>query len=139
PELRLDIAGRGPLENALRALARELGIAEAVSFLGQVAPIQSAIESAGAVVVPSLGEGFGMVALEAMERGRPVVAAAVGGLAEIVVDGVTGLLVPSGEVEPLAAAIVRLGRDPELAARMGRAGRERALADFPQERATDRT
>ena len=139
PDLRLDIAGRGPLENALRALALELGIADAVTFLGQVAPIQTAIEQAAAVVVPSLGEGFGMVALESMERGRPVVAAAVGGLAEIVLDGETGILVPSGEVAPLAAAIVRLGRDPELTARMGRAGRERAVADFPQERATDRT
>ena len=71
PGLELDIAGRGPLEPALRALARELGIADSVRFLGYVAPIQSAIERSAIVVVPSMGEGFGMVALEAMERARP--------------------------------------------------------------------
>src|SRR6185295_4129041 len=63
PGLELDVAGRGPLEPALRALARELGVADAVRFLGHVTPIQHAIERAAVVVVPSMGEGFGMVAL----------------------------------------------------------------------------
>src|SRR5205814_1437575 len=139
PSLRLDIAGRGPLEPALRAVARELGVADAVSFLGYVAPVQRAIEDAAAVVVPSMGEGFGMVALEAMERARPVIAAEIGGLGELVGDGVTGLLVPPGEAEPLARAIVRLGGDLERAARMGEAGRRRALDRSLQERCTDRT
>jgi glycosyltransferase involved in cell wall biosynthesis len=139
PTLRLDIAGRGPLEPALRALAKELGIADAVRFLGFVAPVQHAIEQAAVVVVPSMGEGFGMVALEAMERARPVIAAEIGGLGELVEDGVTGLLVPAGEAEPLARAIERLGSDLALAARMGEAGRQRALERFLQERCTDRT
>jgi glycosyltransferase involved in cell wall biosynthesis len=139
PALELDIAGRGPLEPALRALARELGVADAVRFLGHVTPIQSAIEQAAAVVVPSMGEGFGMVALEAMERARPVVAASIGGLGEIVRDGVTGLLVPPGEADPLAAAIVRVASDPELGRKMGAAGRERALARFLQSFCTERT
>jgi glycosyltransferase involved in cell wall biosynthesis len=86
-----------------------------------------------------MGEGFGMVALEAMERARPVIAAEIGGLGELVEDGVTGLRVPPGEAEPLARAIVRLGGDLELAARMGDAGRRRALEQFLQERCTDRT
>jgi glycosyltransferase involved in cell wall biosynthesis len=139
PELVLDIAGRGPLEPALRALAKELGLADSVRFLGYVSPIQTAIERASIVVVPSLGEGFGMVALEAMERGRPVIAAEIGGLGELVQEGETGRLVPAGEVEPLRRAIVELGRDPELARRMGAAGRERAAEHFLQERCTDRT
>jgi glycosyltransferase involved in cell wall biosynthesis len=139
PELELDVAGRGPLEPALRALARELGVADAVRFLGHVTPIQGAIERAAVVVVPSMGEGFGMVALEAMERARPVVAASIGGLGEIVRDGVTGLLVPPGEAEPLAAAIVRVASDPELGRKMGAAGRERALARFLQSFCTERT
>jgi glycosyltransferase involved in cell wall biosynthesis len=139
PELELEIAGRGPLEPALHALCHELGIEDAVRFLGYVAPVQSAIERAAIVVVPSMGEGFGMVALEAMERSRPVIAAEIGGLGELVVDGVTGLLVPAGEAQPLRDAIVRLGNDLELAARMGEAGRKRALAQFLQERCTDRT
>jgi glycosyltransferase involved in cell wall biosynthesis len=139
PSLRLDVAGRGPLEPALRALAKELGVQEAVRFLGYVAPIQRAIEDAAMVVVPSMGEGFGMVALEAMERARPVIAAEIGGLGELVEDGVTGLLVPPGEAEPLARAIVRLAADLPLAAELGEAGRRRALEQFLQDRCTDRT
>ena len=139
PSLRLDIAGRGPLEPALRALAKELGIEDAVRFRGHVSPVQRAIEDAAVVVVPSMGEGFGMVALEAMERARPVIAAEIGGLGELVEDGVTGSLVPAGEAEPLADAIVRLGSDLGLAAELGRAGRTRALEQFLQERCTDRT
>ena len=139
PDLQLDIAGRGPLEPALRALAKELGVGDAVRFLGYVAPVQRAIEESAIVVVPSMGEGFGMVALEAMERARPVIAAEIGGLGELVEEGVTGFLVPPGEPEPLATAIIALARDPALAARMGDAGRRRALARFLQERCTDRT
>ena len=139
PGLTLDVAGRGPLEPALRALAKELGIEDAVRFLGYVAPIQRAIEEVAVVVVPSLGEGFGMVALEAMERARPVIAAEIGGLGELVKDGVTGLLVPAGEAEPLADAIARLAGDLGLAGEMGEAGRRRALEHFLQERCTDRT
>src|SRR5262249_3434179 len=93
PELQLEIAGRGPLEPALKAPALELGVAGAIRFLGHVSPIQAAIERAAVIVVPSMGEGFGMVALEAMERARPVIAAAIGGLGELVQDGRTGFLV----------------------------------------------
>jgi glycosyltransferase involved in cell wall biosynthesis len=139
PELELEIAGRGPLEPALRALARELGVGDAVKFLGHVTPIAGAIENATIVVVPSMGEGFGMVALEAMERARPVIAASIGGLGEIVRDGVTGVLVPPGEAEPLAEAIVRVASDPELARKMGEAGRARALSRFLQSFCTERT
>src|SRR5205085_7477707 len=123
---------------ALRALAKELEIGDAIRFLGYVAPVQRAIEDAAIVVVPSMGEGFGMVALEAMERARPIIAAEIGGLGELVEEGVTGLLVPPGEAEPLAAAIVALATDPKLRARMGRAGRRRALDRFLQDRCTDR-
>ena len=139
PGLTLDIAGRGPLEPALKALGRELGVTDAVRFLGYVAPIQRAIEESAVIVVPSMGEGFGMVALEAMERARPVIAASIGGLGELVDDEVTGLLVAPGEADPLTEAIVRLAGDLDLAARMGEAGRRRALADFLEERCIDRT
>jgi glycosyltransferase involved in cell wall biosynthesis len=138
PGLQLDIAGHGPLEPALRSYVRELGLQEAVRFLGFVSPVQAALESAAIVVVPSLGEGFGMVALEAMERARAVIASDVGGLPEIVVDGETGLVVPAGDAEALAEAIVALAGDLERAAEMGRLGRERALRAFRQEQCTDR-
>jgi len=139
PDLQLHIAGRGPLEPALRALAMELELEDSIRFLGYVAPVQRAIEDAAIVVVPSMGEGFGMVALEAMERARPVIAAEIGGLGELVQDGVTGLLVPPGEAKPLEDAIVHLGGDLSRAAEMGEAGRRRAIEHFLQERCTDRT
>jgi glycosyltransferase involved in cell wall biosynthesis len=138
PDVVLDVAGRGPLAPALKAYARELGVEDAVRFLGFVSPVQSALENAAIVVVPSLGEGFGMVALEAMERARPVVASAVGGLPEIVADGKTGLVVPPTDAEALAEAIVALAGDLSRAAAMGQAGRERALEEFTPERCVER-
>ena len=139
PDLQLDLAGRGPLEPALKALARELGIEQAVHFHGYVSPIQDAIERAAVVVVPSMGEGFGMVALEAMERSRPVIAAKIGGLGELVRHGETGLLVPPGEAQPLCDAIVRVAGDLALAREMGEAGRRRAVSRFLQAFCTERT
>jgi glycosyltransferase involved in cell wall biosynthesis len=139
PEVTLALAGRGPLEPALKAVAKELEVDDAVHFLGYVSPIQRALDEAAAVVVPSLGEGFGMVALEAMERARPVIAADIGGLGELVVDGETGLLVPPGEAEPLAEALVELARDPHRRRAMGEAGRRRALEHFAEHRSVERT
>lgn len=80
-----------------------------------------------------------MVALEAMERARPVIASAVGGLVDTVRDGQTGILVPPGEAEPFAQAIVELITDPARAARLGAAGREHALDSFGEERSLERT
>jgi glycosyltransferase involved in cell wall biosynthesis len=138
PNLTLEIAGDGPLEPELRASVARLDLGAHVSFLGRVAPPAPVFERAEVVVVPSFGEGFGMVALEAMERGRAVVASEVGGLPEIVEDGRTGLLVPSGDAEALARAIVAVAGEPAHAAAMGAAGRERAYGHFSQERCTDR-
>ena len=137
--MTLDIAGDGPLRGELESLAAELGLGQAVRFLGRVEGVTAEMEQAAAVVVPSLGEGFGMVALEAAERGRPVIASAVGGLPEIVDDGRTGVLVPRADASALAAAIVDLARDPARAAALGRAARERALAEFSLARCGDRT
>ena len=139
PGLELELAGAGPLEASLRQRVSELGLASAVRFVGLVSPIGPALEQAAIVVVPSLGEGFGMVALEAMERGRAVIASEVGGLPEIVDPGVTGLVVPRGDADALAAAIEELAASPARAAAMGTAGRERALTQFSQERCTKRT
>ena len=139
PDLALDIAGDGPLRGELEALTAELGLGDAVRFLGRVEGVGAEMEQAAAVIVPSLGEGFGMVALEAAERGRPVIASAVGGLPEIVDDGRTGVLVPRADPPALAAAIVDLVRNPGRAAALGRAARERALAEFSLARCADRT
>ncbi len=138
PGVTLDIAGRGPLEPALKTYARELGVEDAVRFLGFVSPVQRAIEESAVVVVPSLGEGFGMVALEAMERARPVIASSVGGLPELVADGETGLVVPPSDAEALADAIVSLAGDLPRAAAMGEQGRARALTEVTPERCVER-
>jgi glycosyltransferase involved in cell wall biosynthesis len=139
PGLELEIAGAGPLEQELRDRVAALGLDGTVRLLGQVPGAAGVMEQAAVVVVPSLGEGFGMVALEAMERGRAVIASDVGGLPEIVVAGETGLLVPPGDADALAAAIVELARDPSRARAFGAAGRVRAVAEFSQERCTRRT
>jgi len=132
PELSLELAGSGPLEAELRRAAPE-----GVTFLGRVAPAAPVYERNAIVVVPSRGEGFGMVALEAAERGRAAIVSDVGGLPEVVADGETGLVVPVGDVDALAAAIVELAGDPERARAFGAAARQRALASFSADRNAD--
>jgi glycosyltransferase involved in cell wall biosynthesis len=132
PELTLELAGAGPLEAELRAAAPD-----GVSFLGRVAPIAPVYARYAIVVVPSRGEGFGMVALEAAERGRAAIVSDVGGLPEIVADGETGLVVPPGDPVALAEAIVRLARDPERVRAFGAAARRRAVAQFSAGAAAD--
>lgn len=91
--------------------------------------VQSLMRSAFAVLVPSVwAEPFGMVVLEAMAAGKPVIAAASGGISEVVADGVTGLLVPPGNAPALAQAIRSLLDDPQLVHRLGRAAQDRARA-----------
>lgn len=133
PELTLDIAGDGPLANELRASAPE-----GVRLLGRVAPVGPLYEDAAVVVIPSRGEGFGMVALEAAERGRAAIVSNVGGLPEIVDHDATGLVVPPGDPDALASAIVALVRDPAKARAFGEAARARALSEFSADVATER-
>jgi len=90
------------------------------------AELERLLAGAAVVAVPSRREGFGLVAAEAMAYGKPVVASAVGGLLDLVVDGGTGLLVPPGHVPALRAALERLLADAELRRRLGAAARERA-------------
>ncbi|MGH7753554.1 MAG: glycosyltransferase, partial [Gemmatimonadales bacterium] len=108
---RLLVAGSGPQEAALRARARELGLAEAVIFAGFRDDVDRVMAALDLFVLPSLWEGFGLVLLEAMRAGRAIVASAVSAIPEIVTDGQTGLLVPPRDPESLAAAIVGLLRD----------------------------
>jgi glycosyltransferase involved in cell wall biosynthesis len=137
PGLTLELAGDGPLRAELEAQVARLGLDGAVTFHGRVWPVAPLLVTAAAVAIPSRGEGFGMVALEAMERGRAVVASRVGGLPEIVEDGATGLLVPPEDPEALAAALVSVLGDLDRARALGAAGRARAVAEFPAERPAD--
>ena len=132
PELTLELAGAGPLDAELRAAAPE-----GVTFLGRVDPVGEVYERNAIVVVPSRGEGFGMVALEAAERGRAAIVSDVGGLPEIVADGETGIVVPAEDVDALARALVVLAEDGELVRQYGQAARRRALDDFSAGGAAD--
>jgi glycosyltransferase involved in cell wall biosynthesis len=132
PELKLVIAGDGFERPELERLAAERGLAEDCTFLGWVpnADLPPLYRAAAVSVIPSLEEGFGIPAAEAMGCGIPVVASDAGGLPEVVEDGTCGFVVPKGNADALAEAIGRLLADPELRARMGAAARERALRLF---------
>jgi D-inositol-3-phosphate glycosyltransferase len=110
----------------LQSLKDELGIADMVTFLGRRSQesLPFFYASADVVVMPSLYESFGMVALEAMACGTPVVASDVGGLSFLVRDGETGYLVPENDPETLAACLGKLMRDPDLRRRLGARGKE---------------
>lgn len=119
----------------LRGGSEAIG-AGSVRRLGRLSTdeLVQAYRDCDAVLVPSRYEGFGYAALEAMACGKPVVAFACGAVDEIVNDGVTGFMLPIGDMEGTAAAIQRLAADPGLVASMGRAGRERAVACFSEDR-----
>lgn len=140
PAVRLLIAGDGPERDALQRLAAELGIADRVRWIGHVTRdgLETAFADLRAQVVPSRwAEPFGLVAAEAMMRGTAAIVSDGGGLAEQVLDGVTGYTVPSDDVDALADRMARLADDRELALRFGRAGRVRALAEFTEGRVVE--
>lgn len=140
PRARLVLAGDGPERPRLERQARDLGIAHRTHFAGWVPPARmpAVLSAASVVVVPSRWEdAFPVVALEAAWMARPVVAAGVGGLPESVADGETGLLVEPEDARGLADALATMLEDPDRAARMGRAARERARTTFGVERYAD--
>jgi glycosyltransferase involved in cell wall biosynthesis len=127
-DLPLRVVGDGPLRGQ---------VPQAAGFVppGELGPWY---ERASVFVAPSRREGYGVAAREAMAWGRPVVASAVGGLADAVEDGVTGLLVPPGDVAALRAALERLLGDPALRTRLGAAAREKVQRELSFEAAADR-
>lgn len=130
PSLRLELAGNGPCLPELRRLADRLGISDRVTFLGEVADVPAVLARAALFVLPSLTEGISLTLLEAMARGLPVVATAVGGTPEVVIDGETGRLAPPRAPVELARMIVSTLGDPEASRRMGMAGRHRVENHF---------
>jgi glycosyltransferase involved in cell wall biosynthesis len=114
----------------LHRMARELGLNSRVEFLGFQAEAHRWLNALDLLVQPSLRESFGLAAVEAMATGLPVIASRVGGLAEVIVDGETGLLVPPADPDALGAAISRLRNDPGLRSSMGQRGRLRAQRHF---------
>lgn len=124
-------AGDGPAFESLQELRASLASRDRIRLLGYRADRELLLDAADVCVVPSVWEeAFGLAALEAMARRKPVVATAVGGIPEIIQPGVTGLLVPPGDEEKLAAALALLLSQPGDAARMGSAAREDVEARF---------
>jgi len=127
--MKLVVAGDGPLRERVPMALGMIPNRE----------LQPYYARAAVVACPSLREGFGVACAEAMAHGRPVVASAVGGLRDLVIDGETGILVPPGDVAALRAALERLLADPVERQRLGQAGRERIAEHFSWEGVTAAT
>jgi glycosyltransferase involved in cell wall biosynthesis len=123
PETQFWIVGEGELRGELEAIVSRLGLTHAVRFLGYRNDTCKVMSSSSVVVCASSYESFPQATLEALALGRPVVATSVGGIPELIRDGETGLLVAPGNADSMADAILRLLNDPDLARRLGGAGR----------------
>jgi glycosyltransferase involved in cell wall biosynthesis len=130
PNAHAVIAGGGDLEEYLRDLSLEVGVADRVHVLGPRRDVPALMHAMDVFAMPSIWEGFGLVLLEAMAAGRPIVASRVATIPEVVLDGETGLLVPAGDPVALAEALAQLAHDPEGAHAMGEAGRQRLRQQF---------
>ena len=129
--LRVVFAGDGPLRSGLQAQAAAWGLAPYVEFSGAFADLAPIMQRTDIVAHPTRNDGRSVSVLEAMAWAKPVVATRVGGLPELIEEGVNGLLTPPDDPAALAAALHRLAQDPDLRRRMGQAGRARFLAgDF---------
>lgn len=129
PDVRFALAGAGSLEGHLRTVAVAQRLTDALTFLGHVSA-PPLLRVATLVVLPSRSEGLPIAPMEAMALGRPVVATAVGGTPEVVENGVTGILVPPGDVTALAGAMLALVGDPDRARVLGEAGERRVRERF---------
>jgi glycosyltransferase involved in cell wall biosynthesis len=134
PDFRLLIAGDGPCKANLKQLSEQLRLTNHVQFLGTIRDVPALLKQARMVVLSSISEGVSLTLLEAMASGLPVVATRVGGTPEIVADNVNGLLVPPRDPAALAAALLRLHRDNDLAQRMGSSGRRQVERSFDSRR-----
>ncbi len=128
------IVGDGPLRSSIKRSIYSLGLSNRVFLLGERNDVPSILASSDVFVLPSNWEGLPYTVIEAMMAGLPVVATSVGGVPELVEDGVTGFLVPRSDPEALAEALQRLIDDPELRERMGKAGRQKAMCEFTLDR-----
>jgi glycosyltransferase involved in cell wall biosynthesis len=128
--VRVLVAGDGPDRPQLEAEIDRLGLAGTIELLGERGDVPELLAAADVFVLPSRSEGMPLSVLEAMAAGLPVVASRVGGVPELVRDGVTGTLVAPADPEALAAALSALAADAGARARFGAAGRARAEAEF---------
>jgi glycosyltransferase involved in cell wall biosynthesis len=134
PEARLVLVGEGPEGEKVRQSVDQLRLGDRVRFLGLRADVPRLLRAADVFLLTSLSEGVPLAVIEAMAAGLPVVATGVGGVGEVVEEGVTGFLAPSGADDALAQAVVRLAQSPRLRSEMGERGRQRARTLFSESR-----
>jgi len=127
---RLVMIGDGPDRGALERRVAELGLGDAVTFVGEQLDLALWLSVADLFLLPSIKESFGMAALEAMSCGVPVVASQIGGLPEIIEDGVTGFLCPPDALDLMAARGVAILTDPALRARIGETAADRVHTQY---------
>lgn len=139
PKIRLICLGTGTLKEELTKIARELDLESIVRFVGFQSNVADWLAAADIGVLPSFYEGLPLTAVETLAAGVPLVATAVDGTPEVVIDGRTGLLVPPGDPHAMAAAIGRLVREPELRSRLALAGRDWVLKRFTIQRQVEET
>ena len=139
PQTEFLIAGAGPEERALRSRVKDLGAAEHVTFVPNVLELSSSLAAMDIFVLPSLRQGLGTIMLEAMLRGRPVIATSAGGVQQVVSDGRTGLFVPPRDSAAMATRINELLADPLRARAIGQSARKYVLEEFPADRMVQQT
>ena len=132
--MQFEFAGDGPCRKALERRARERGIADQVTFLGERQDIPRLLEQADLFILPSRTEALPNSVMEAMAAGLPIIASHTGGIPELIEHDVTGLLVASGSADILGAAIVQMASDPRRAASLGAAARTAVADRFGMER-----
>jgi glycosyltransferase involved in cell wall biosynthesis len=130
PGVEFLLVGDGPLRNHYEKLTHELGVEKKIHFLGERNDVPVILSNLSISVLSSTSEGLSNVILESMAAGKPVIATNVGGSREIVVDGVTGYLVPPADSQAMAKAITELLQDPDKAITMGAAGKKRVGEKF---------
>lgn len=134
---RLVMVGDGPDRAEAETYCREHDLASEVRFTGKQLDVGSVLACADLFLLPSATESFGLAALEAMSYGVPVVAAAVGGVPEVIREGVDGFLRPMGDVDGMAEAAIRILKEPGLRKRMGENARVHSLGDFAEDPVVD--
>jgi N-acetyl-alpha-D-glucosaminyl L-malate synthase BshA len=134
---QLVLIGDGPDRSNAERLVHERGLTDSVRFLGKQLDFVEVLQAADVFLLPSQNESFGLAALEALACGLPVVASRVGGVPEVIEDGVSGFLSAPGDVEGMAASVLKLLTDAALYQRCSSAARARAVEHFPRSALVD--
>jgi glycosyltransferase involved in cell wall biosynthesis len=133
-DIGIIVAGSGPEERSLRQLASSLELTPRLTFVDGGVSMKAYLSAMDIFCLPSLQQGLGVMMLEAMALGRPVIASGVGGVLSVIEDGRTGLIVPPSDSRSLAERMIELLTNPDLARRLGEAGRQRIHDQFNEQR-----